>query len=66
MRYHYDAARQRWLKTVELIVEEVPWHPERSGRKGAEMVGVRVEFCEVSLRQQVKRAGGRWNPAQRV
>jgi hypothetical protein len=51
---------------VELLVEEVPWHPERTARKGAEMVGVCVEFREVSLQQQVKRAGGRWNPARRV
>ena len=62
----YDAARQRRLKTVELIVEEVPWHSERTARKGAEMVGVRVECREVSLQQQVKLAGGRWNPARRV
>jgi hypothetical protein len=66
VRYRYDAARQRRLKTVELIVEEVPWHPEGTARKGAEMVGVHVEFREVSLQQQVKRAGGRWNPARRV
>jgi hypothetical protein len=55
-----------WLKTVGSIVEEVPWHPERTVRKGAEKVGVRIEFREVSLQQQVKRAGGRWNPARRV
>jgi hypothetical protein len=65
VRYRYDARQQR-LKTVELIVEEEPWHPERTARKGAEMVGVRVKFREVSLQQQVKRAGGRWDPARRV
>ena len=32
VRYRYDAARQRRLKTVELIVEEVPWRPERAAR----------------------------------
>jgi len=66
VRYRYDATQQRRLKTVELIVEEVPWHPERAARKCAGMVGVRVEFREVSLQQQVKLAGGRWNPARRV
>jgi hypothetical protein len=65
-RYRYAAAQQRRLKTVELIVEEVPWDPERTARKGAEMVGVRVECREVSLQRQVKLAGGRRNPAQRV
>jgi hypothetical protein len=52
--------------TVEWIVEEVPWSPERAARKGAETVGVRVDFQEVSLQRQVKQAGGRWNPARRV
>ena len=66
VRYRYDAARQRRLKTVELIVEEVPWRPERAARKGAETVGVRVAVQEVALQRQVKLAGGRWNPARRV
>jgi hypothetical protein len=66
VRYRYDAARQRRLKTIELIVEEVPWRPERARRKGAEMVGVRVAVHEVALQRQVKLAGGRWHPAHRV
>jgi hypothetical protein len=66
VRYCYAAARQRRLKTIELIVEEVPWRPERAMRNGAEMVGVRVAVHEVALQRQVKLAGGRWNPAHRV
>jgi hypothetical protein len=61
-----DAARQRRLKTVELIVEEGPWHPGCTARRGSETVGVRVTFPEVSWQRQVKLAGGRWNPARRV
>jgi hypothetical protein len=66
VRYRYDAARQRRLKTIELIVEEVPWRPQRATRKGAEMVGVRVAVHEVALQRQVKLVGGRWNPSHRV
>jgi hypothetical protein len=66
VRYRYDAVGQRRLKTVELIVEEVPWRPERAARRGAEMVGVRVGVQEVSLQRQLKLAGGRWNPLRRV
>jgi hypothetical protein len=66
VRYRYDIARQRRLKTIELIVEEVPWRPQRATRKGAEMIGVRVAVHEVALQRQVKLAGGRWNPARRV
>jgi hypothetical protein len=64
--YRYDVNHQRRLKTVELIVEETPWHPERAAHRGAEVVGVRVDFQEVSLQRRVKQAGGRWNPARRV
>ena len=49
--------------TLQLIVEEVPWRPERAAHKGAETVGVRVDFQEGSLQRLVKLAGGRWNPA---
>ena len=66
VRYRYDTARQRRLKTIELIVDEVPWRPERTTPRGAEMVGVRVAVHEVAVQRQVKRAGGRWNPARRV
>jgi ribosomal protein S18 acetylase RimI-like enzyme len=51
VRYRYDGAGQRHLKTVDLIVEAAPWHPDRAARKGAEIVGVRVTFQEVSLPQ---------------
>jgi hypothetical protein len=66
VRSRYDAARQRRLKTIALIVEEVPWRPEHARRKGAEMVGVRVAVHEVAVQRQGKRAGGRWNPVHRV
>jgi hypothetical protein len=66
VRYRYDESQQRRFKTVELIVEETPWRPECAVRKGAEVVGVRVAFQEVSLQRQVKPAGGRWNLARRL
>lgn len=30
VRYRYDTATQKRYKTVEIIVEEAPWHPEVS------------------------------------
>ena len=66
VRSRDDAARQWRFTTVELIVEETPWRPERAASKGAVRVGVRVGVQEVSLQRQVKRAGGRWNPTRRV
>lgn len=56
VRYRYDAERRKRYKTVELIVEEVPWYPA-----GA-VVMVRLAADEAALRAQVEAAGGRWNP----
>ena len=66
MRYRYDEERQHRFNTVELIVDERLWRPERAVSKGAMLVRVRVGVQEVSLQRQGKLAGGRWNPARRV
>jgi hypothetical protein len=66
MRYRDDVTRQQRLTTVEWIAEETPWHPVRGVSKGAEVVGIRVDVQEVSLRNQVNQEGGRWNPTQRL
>lgn len=34
VRYRYDSATGRRLKTVELLVEEVPWTPARRRSSG--------------------------------
>jgi hypothetical protein len=47
VRYRYDAARRRRLKTVELIVEDIPWSPLPAALRRAAIVGVRVGLKEV-------------------
>ncbi len=66
VRYRYDAERRLRFKTVELIIEQAPWSPPATRIAGATLVGVRVGAKEVELQRQVKQAGGRWNPADRV
>jgi hypothetical protein len=66
VRSRDDEARQRRLTTVEVSVDETPWHPQRPASKGAGRVGVRVARQEVSLQRQVQLAGGRWHPRRRV
>ena len=66
VRYHYDARQRKRVQTVELIVEEAPWGPNRMAHRDAEVVGVRVGFREAELQRRVKSAGGRWNPIRRV
>jgi len=73
VRYRYDAAARMRYKTVELVVEQVPWNPDdhpsipdrKSGRPPS-MVGVRVAWDDRVLRQRVKDAGGRWVQTERL
>jgi hypothetical protein len=72
VRYRYDLARKMRYKTVELIIEEVPWTPRMDAPDGAPLrrppalVGVRVQYPEAELRRTVKDAGGRWDPARKL
>ena len=68
VRYRYDATNARRLKTVELIVESVPWRPvlRRPRRRDEELVAVRIAYGEAELRERAKRLGAVWRPAQRV
>src|SRR5438876_3532812 len=61
VRYRYDAQQKKRFKTVELIVAEREWDPPASRFADDAIVGVRVGFAEVEIRDQVKRAGGKWN-----
>jgi len=63
VRYRYDREQQRRFTTVELIVDESPWTPASRiapPTNTEELVGIRIDLSERSLRQKVKDAGGRW------
>ena len=66
MRYRYDAQRKKRCKTVELIVAECAWEPPPPRFAAGAIVGVRVDFAEETLREQVKQVGGKWNPRRKV
>ena len=66
VRYRYDEEQKKRFKTVELIVEEIPWEPKGVRRGGDQIVGVEVKWGEPELAGRVKRAGGQWNRARRV
>lgn len=65
VRYRYDEVTRQRLKTVELIVQRRS-RPAEGPRPAARTVFVRVAWSEIVLRQQVKAAGGRWDPAARL
>jgi hypothetical protein len=66
VRYRYDLERGLRIKTIELIVEEVPWRPRpRIRQKDVnELVGIRIAPSETALRRRVMEAGGIWRPRQ--
>ena len=66
LRYIYDTASGRRRKTIELLLEEEDWTPQKSGLRPEQLVGVRVDYDETALRQAVKGAGGRWDRALQV
>lgn len=66
VRYRYDAQQKKRFKTVELIVAEREWDPPAPRFAADAMVGVRVGFAEVEVREQVKQAGGKWNRSRKV
>ena len=65
VRYRYDKARQKRLKTIELIVDEQDWVPGVIIPTD-KRVAIKIGFGEAELREQVKKAGGFWNPAQKA
>ena len=68
VRYVYDEKTARRLKTVELIVESVPWHPakRRARRRDEDVVVVRIAYREIELRERAKRLGAIWRPTQKL
>ena len=66
VRYRYDAQRKKRFKTVELLVAERDWEPPRPRFAHDQIVGLRVAFADVAVRERVKQVGGTWNPERRV
>ena len=68
VRYLYDTDAGRRHKTIELIVETVPWLPRArtSRRRDEEMIAVRIAYSETDLRERAKRLGAIWRPQQRL
>jgi hypothetical protein len=64
--YRYDAQRKKRFKTVELLVAERDWEPPRPRFAHDQIVGLRVAFADVAVRDRVKQACGTWNPERRV
>ena len=63
VRYRYDDERQTRCKTIELVIDEIPWPPPRpSSLRSTDLVAIRLDFHEQTLRNAIKGRGGQWNP----
>lgn len=60
VRYRYDTARKRRLKTVELIIEETPWEKDAQRIPPNKIVALKVDYHEKHLQKIIKSAGGKW------
>jgi hypothetical protein len=66
VRYRYDETKKQRWKTVELIIEKSEWEPPPLIRQDDTIVALQVTAREREVRQQVKAAGGKWNPRELV
>jgi hypothetical protein len=64
VRYRVDVERRKRYRTVELIVAEWDWKPERPMEN--ELVAIRVGLDEVAVRRQVKAERGIWHQGKKV
>ncbi len=51
---------------MEFLVAEHDWEPPRPRFAHDQIVGLRVAFADVAVRNRVKQADGTWNPERRV
>jgi hypothetical protein len=61
VRYRYDKEAGRRYKTVELIIEEGVWIPNRRRYRAEEVLPIKIHYREYELRERVKAAGGMWD-----
>jgi hypothetical protein len=72
VRYRYDEEKGIRHKTVELVVESLPWEANElsRGRKKkpapTDRFGVRIGYLEVELRERAKELGGIWRPEHKL
>ncbi|HWQ34838.1 MAG TPA: hypothetical protein VNQ79_18460 [Blastocatellia bacterium] len=66
VRYRCDPVTQTIVKTVEIIVEESEHKPRPRRIRDDQTVALRFGWKEYDLQRQVKQAGARWSPADRL
>jgi len=65
-RYRYDEESLRRYTTVELVVDESKWIPERCISDPDRQVGLRIGYEETELRARIRGVQARWDPAAKL
>jgi hypothetical protein len=66
VRYRYDEQAMKRYTTVELVVDESRWIPERCVSDPDREVGLRIGYEETALRARVRGVDARWDPAAKL
>jgi len=66
VRYRYDPGQQRKITTVEIIVDERPWHPDPQRIHPNKRLSLKVEYGEAGVGKTIRAAGGVWDKRQKV
>ena len=64
--YRDDKPRGKRYKTIELILEELPYAPLTPQLKPETLVRIDIGLSEVALRKKAKQVGGSWNRARPI
>ena len=63
VRYRYDETTKKRFKTVELIVDEVPWSPQPAKNTS---VLLNIRWNDKTNQEKIKKAGGKWNKERKL
>ena len=72
VRYHYDLEKMMRFSTVELIVDETPFHKTAKGQDysspppATPYVGVVVDMEETDIAESLEAMGGFWSAGDRL
>jgi hypothetical protein len=66
VRYRYDERNWRRSTTVELVVDDSPWAPERHISDPDRLVGLRIGWAEKEHQVRLRAVQARWDPTARL
>jgi hypothetical protein len=66
VRYRYDERNWRRYTTVELIVEDCPWVPEKRFSDPDRQVGLRIGWAEKEHQARLRAVQARWDPTAKL